>query len=93
MLTFRVIHFSSKPLAGITDGSVLFWATLFKRNYLLLVASLSTRVGRGFGGTAVRVSNVRAGKRGTSLLVCAVLYFFISFFLYLFIFTPFDQNR
>lgn len=87
MLTFRVIHLSSKPLAGITDGSILFWATLFKRNYLLLVASLSTRVGRGFSGTTVCVNNVQAGKRGISLLVCGVPYLFLYFFLYLYFYA------
>lgn len=76
MLTFMVVHFSSKPLAGITHWPILFWATLFKRNYLLLVVSLSARVGRGFSNTTVCVNNVRAGKTGISLLVCNVPYLF-----------------
>lgn len=62
-------------LAGITDGPILFWGTLFKRNYLLLVVSLSTRVGWSTGGTTVCVNNMQDRKRRGSLLVCCAVFY------------------
>lgn len=90
MLTFRVVHFSSKPLAGITDWSILFWATLFKKNYLLLVASLSARVGRDFRNTTVCVSIMCELGRREPACLCVTCHIYDIIYLFL---TPLDWNR